>query len=214
MTANTQKRDYYEVLGVERSATQEQIKHAYRQLALKWHPDRNPAADATNKFKEIAEAYAVLSDQAKRQAYDTAGHAGVSDRWTTEDIFRDFDFGDIFAGGFGPLGGIFSELFPGSRRPSGATPRGADLRYDLRLTLAEAARGGGAGDRDDALRPLHNLWRQRRQTGHAARKLHGVPRQRRETTDQDRETSKAGNHHFLSTLRRSWNLDRIPLFYL
>jgi molecular chaperone DnaJ len=142
MTANTQKRDYYEVLGVERSATQEQIKHAYRQLALKWHPDRNPAADATNKFKEIAEAYAVLSDQAKRQAYDTAGHAGVSDRWTTEDIFRDFDFGDIFAGGFGPLGGIFSELFPGSRRPSGATPRGADLRYDLRLTLAEASRGG------------------------------------------------------------------------
>jgi DnaJ-class molecular chaperone len=98
VSAAQQKRDYYEVLAVGRDATAEQIKQAYHQLALKWHPDRNPAPDATDKFREIAEAYAVLSDPAKRQAYDATGHAGVSERWSTEDIFRDFDFGDSSAG--------------------------------------------------------------------------------------------------------------------
>jgi molecular chaperone DnaJ len=145
MTADGQKRDYYDVLGVDRSATQEQIKQAYRQLALKWHPDRNPAPDATDKFREIAEAYAVLCDNAKRKAYDTGGHAGISERWTTEDLFRDFDFGNFFGGGFGDFGGIFSELFPGGSRRSRSVPRGADLRYDLRLTLDEAAQGGERG---------------------------------------------------------------------
>jgi molecular chaperone DnaJ len=76
MAATSQKRDYYEVLGVDRGATPEQIKQAYRQLALQWHPDRNPSAEATDKFKEIAEAYAVLSDEAKRSAYDTMGPRG------------------------------------------------------------------------------------------------------------------------------------------
>jgi molecular chaperone DnaJ len=142
MTVDGQKRDYYEVLGVERSATPEQIKQAYRQLALKWHPDRNPAPDATDKFREIAEAYAVLSDTAKRHAYDTGGHAGISERWTTEDLFRDFDFGDFFGAGLGHLGGIFGDLFAGASRRSRAKPRGVDLRYELRLTLDEAARGG------------------------------------------------------------------------
>jgi molecular chaperone DnaJ len=141
MPATGQKRDYYEVLGVERSATQEQIKQAYRQLALQWHPDRNPSPDATEKFREIAEAYAVLSDSTKRSAYDAAGHAGVSERWTAEDLFRDFDFGDFFAGGFG-VGDIFADLFPRSSRRGPEIARGADLRYDLRLTLEEAARGG------------------------------------------------------------------------
>ena len=132
MSAAQQKRDYYEVLAVGRDGTAEQIKQAYRQLALKWHPDRNTAPDATDKFREIAEAYAVLSDPAKRQAYDATGHAGVSERWSTEDIFRDFDFGD--------LGGIFGDLFGGRRRRDPVRRRGTDLHCDLRVTLGEAAK--------------------------------------------------------------------------
>ncbi len=142
MAADQQKRDYYEILGVDRSATQEQIKQAYRQLALKWHPDRNPAADATDRFKEIAEAYAVLSDQTKRRQYDAAGHAGISEHWSTEDLFRDFNFGDFFGGRFSDLGGIFGDLFSGAARPARAQRKGADLHYDLRLSLDEASKGG------------------------------------------------------------------------
>jgi molecular chaperone DnaJ len=142
VSAAQQKRDYYEVLAVGRDATAEQIKQAYHQLALKWHPDRNPAPDATDKFREIAEAYAVLSDPAKRQAYDATGHAGVSERWSTEDIFRDFDFGDFFGGRSAELGGIFRDLFGGRAKRAQIKPRGADLRYDLSLTLDEAAKGG------------------------------------------------------------------------
>ena len=137
-----QKRDYYEVLGLQRNTTQEQIKQAYRQLALKWHPDRNTAPDATNRFKEVAEAYAVLSDQTKRAQYDTTGHAGVSERWSTEDIFRDFDFGDFFGGRISDIGSVFGDLFSGrSARPTART-QGADLRYDLHLALDDAAKGG------------------------------------------------------------------------
>ena len=143
MTATgQQKRDYYEVLGVERSATPEQIKQAYRQLALKWHPDRNSAPDATDKFKEVAEAYAVLSDLTKRGAYDTTGHAGISERWSTEDIFRGFEFGDFLGGRFADLGGIFGDLFGGRSQRGPVKPHGADLHYELSLTLEEAAKGG------------------------------------------------------------------------
>jgi molecular chaperone DnaJ len=100
---------YYEVLGVDRNATQERIKQAYRQLAMKYHPDRNPDSDATERFKEIAEAYAVLCDPAKRSQYDAGGHAGVSERWSTEDLFRDFEFGDFF-GGTSPIWAAFSAI--------------------------------------------------------------------------------------------------------
>jgi molecular chaperone DnaJ len=140
--ATEQKRDYYEVLGVDRSASQEQIKQAYRQLAMTWHPDRNTAPDATDRFKEVAEAYAVLSDETKRRAYDTTGHAGVSERWSTEDIFRDFDFGDFFGGRKGDVWSVFGDLFPGRAARSKASLQGADLRYDLQLTLDDAAKGG------------------------------------------------------------------------
>jgi molecular chaperone DnaJ len=142
MTAAQQKRDYYEVLGVSRAATPDQIKQAYRQLAMKWHPDRNPAPEATDRFKDIAEAYAVLSDATKRQAYDTAGHAGVSERWSTADLFRDFHFGDFFGSRFGDLGSIFGDFLPGFGRRGTVKPHGVDLRYDLNLTLEEAASGG------------------------------------------------------------------------
>jgi len=140
--AAQQKRDYYEVLGVDRSATQDQIKQAYRQLAMTYHPDRNPAPDATDRFKEIAEAYAVLCDPTKREQYDTAGHAGVSARWSTEDLFRDFEFGDFFGGRFADLGGIFGDFFGGRSRRGPVIPQGADLHYDLKLNLEQAAKGG------------------------------------------------------------------------
>ncbi|HMS86612.1 MAG TPA: DnaJ domain-containing protein [Nitrospira sp.] len=121
------KRDYYEVLGVNRTATRDQIKHAYRQLALKYHPDKSQDLDAAAKFREFAEVYAVLSDETKRKEYDTTGHAGVSERWSADDLMRDFQFGDFF----------------GRRmRPGAGAARGADLRYDVELTLEEAARGG------------------------------------------------------------------------
>ncbi len=142
MATAQQKRDYYEILGVDRTATPEQIKQAYRQLALKWHPDRNPAPEATDRFKEIAEGYAVLSDPAKREHYDAAGHAGVSERWSTEDLFRDFEFGDFFGGRFTDLGGIFGGLFGGRSSRGPVKPQGGNLRYDLRLSLDEAAKSG------------------------------------------------------------------------
>ena len=142
MIGSPQKRDYYEVLGVERSASQEEIKQAYRQLAMQWHPDRNTAPEAADKFKEIAEAYAVLSDQTKREAYDTTGHAGVSERWSTEDILRGFDFGDFFGGRSSDIWSVFGDLFPGRRAHAPITPQGADLHYDLQITLDEAAKGG------------------------------------------------------------------------
>ncbi len=142
MATTEQKRDYYEVLGVDRSATRDQLKQAYRQLALRYHPDRNKAPDATAKFREIAEAYAVLSDDAKRREYDATGHVGVSERWTTDDLMRDFQFGDFFGGRFGDLFGIFGDVLGQRTRPGQGAVRGVDLRYDLDLTLEEAAKGG------------------------------------------------------------------------
>ena len=143
------KRDYYEVLGLDRSATAEQIKKAYRQMALKYHPDRNSGnKEAEEKFKEAAEAYEVLSDSDKRRRYDQFGHEGVRGsagfREFTDinDIFS--AFGDIFGGGMG--GGIFEEVFGGgsrARRRSG--PRkgspGSDLKVKLKLSLEEIAAG-------------------------------------------------------------------------
>ncbi len=135
------KRDYYEVLSVGRTATEQEIKSAYRRLAVKYHPDKNPNdASAEEKFKEAAEAYSVLSDAEQRRRYDRFGHAGVSSSagagaWGApgfggiEDILGDlFGFGDVF-GGRG-----------GSARRS-AAQRGADLRYDLEIKLEDAANG-------------------------------------------------------------------------
>src|SRR4051794_12469917 len=130
------KRDFYEVLGVKRDASPDEIKKAYRQLALKNHPDKNPGnAEAEKRFKEAAEAYEVLSDQAKRQRYDRYGHAGlegagVHDFRSAEDIMS--AFGDIFGGG------LFGDIFGQRRR--GPRP-GQDLLMRLEIDLEEAARG-------------------------------------------------------------------------
>jgi molecular chaperone DnaJ len=134
------KRDYYDVLGVARGANDQQIKSAYRKLALKYHPDRNPGdKTAEERFKEAAEAYAVLADAQKRAAYDRFGHAAVSGaaggQGFDPTIFA--DFGDIL-GGLGDVFG-FGDLFSGRRR--GGPQRGSDLRYDLEITFDEAAKG-------------------------------------------------------------------------
>lgn len=136
------KRDYYEVLGVSRTATEQELKSAYRKLALQYHPDRNPGDKvAEERFKAAAEAYAVLADPDKRSRYDRFGHAGVSGAAGAgagfdPTIFADFS--DIF-GGFG-FGDLFGELFGGGRRRGGPT-RGADLRFDLQITFEESAAG-------------------------------------------------------------------------
>ena len=137
------KRDYYDILGVPRSATKEQIKDEYRKLALKYHPDRNKAPDAEEKFKEISEAYAVLSDDEKRGQYDRFGHEGIDGRYSTEDIFRGVNFDEILRDigfGFGGFGSIFDTFFGGGRRARGPQ-RGQDIRYDLEISLEEAYRG-------------------------------------------------------------------------
>ena len=140
------KRDYYEILGVKKSASKDEIKDAYRALALKYHPDRNKDAGAEDRFKEISEAYAVLSDDEKRATYDQYGHSGFDQRYSQEDIFRNANFEDLFREfGFGGMGGsplddLFSSAFFGSRGRRGRG-RGADLRYDLHISLEEAASG-------------------------------------------------------------------------
>ncbi len=142
----SEKRDYYEVLGVERGAPAEEIKRAYRKLALQHHPDRNkddPSAEA--RFKEAAEAYDVLGDEEKRARYDRFGHAafagggaGGGTRFTNiEDIFA--AFGDIFGGGGG--GGLFGDLFGGGRRGRAGPRPGRDLKIALVLTLEEVESG-------------------------------------------------------------------------
>src|SRR4029079_7455249 len=132
------KRDYYEVLGVGKTASQQEIKSAYRKIAVRDHPDKNPGdKEAEERFKEAAEAYAVLSDADKRARYDRFGHQGVSGAGAggfDPTIFADFSdiLGDLFG---------FGDPF-GRRRGGGTGPtRGADLRYDLTLTFEEAAFG-------------------------------------------------------------------------
>ena len=132
------KRDYYDVLGVERGADEKALKAAYRKLALKYHPDHNPGSkDAEDKFKEVGEAYSILSDSQKRAAYDRFGHGAFENSGgpggspfgqgvNPEDIFQDL-FSQVFGGGFAASG-----------RKRGGPQRGADLRYDLEITLAEA----------------------------------------------------------------------------
>lgn len=131
----TNKRDYYEVLGISKGASIDEIKKAYRKLAMEYHPDRNKAAGAEEKFKEISEAYAVLSDDQKRQKYDQFGHAGM-EGYSASDIFSNFDiFRDM---GFGNYDSLFDMFFGGSR---GGARRGNDLRYDLEIDFKEAVFG-------------------------------------------------------------------------
>ena len=129
------KRDFYEVLGISRDAAEADIKKAYRRLAMKYHPDRNPDdEEAESRFKEAKEAYEVLSDPQKRAAYDQFGHAGVDPAAGAG--FNPGDaFGDIF-------GDVFGDIFGGGRRGGRSQVfRGADLRYELKLDLEQAVSG-------------------------------------------------------------------------
>lgn len=146
------KRDYYEVLGIEKSADQDTIKKAYRKLAVKYHPDRNPGdKEAEEKFKEATEAYEVLSDDKKRPIYDQYGFAGLdgmaggAGAGGYSHAFHDFS--DLFGGMGGGMGDIFESIFgsgfggSSSRRSSGGASTGASLRYDLNISFKEAVYG-------------------------------------------------------------------------
>ena len=140
----TKKRDYYEVLGVGRDTSEEEIKRAYRKLAVKFHPDKNPDDPyAEEKFKELGEAYDVLIDADKRAAYDRFGHAAFEQGGGFRGGFHDpFDiFREVFGGGGGISGGIFETFFGGVAGRGEDRQRGADLRYDMQITLEEAAFG-------------------------------------------------------------------------
>jgi molecular chaperone DnaJ len=142
--ATTRKRDYYEVLGVGRSTSAEEIKRAYRKLAVKFHPDKNPDdPHAEEKFKELGEAYDVLMDADKRSAYDRFGHSAFEQGGGFRGGFHDpFDiFREVFGGGGGIGGGIFETFFGGVAGHGEDRQRGADLRYDMQITLEEAAFG-------------------------------------------------------------------------
>ena len=145
--------DYYKILGVDKKATESEIKKAYRKLAMKYHPDHaKDDKSAEDQFKKISEAYAVLSDTEKRKQYDTFGSNGFQQKYTQEDIFRNFDFGDIFkefgfgGGGFSTGDGGFRVNFGGgspfgSRQQRRQVPKGSDLIYELPLTLQEVNTG-------------------------------------------------------------------------
>ena len=147
------KKDYYDVLGVQKTVTKDELKSAYRKLALKYHPDRNKSPEAEEKFKEISEAYAVLSDQEKRKRYDTYGHVGNEEVFRgSEDnfaeIFKDIGFGnvgDIFEQIFGRMGGggggFNNDPFSFNSRTSNRRRRGRDLLYDVDMTLEEVVKG-------------------------------------------------------------------------
>lgn len=135
------KRDFYDILGINRDAADDEIKKAYRKLAMKYHPDRNPdSKEAEEKFKEVKEAYEILSDSQKRAAYDQYGHAGVDPQAGS--------FGGGGGAGFGGFGDafadIFGDIFGGGGRSGGGRSnvyRGADLRYNMEISLEEAAKG-------------------------------------------------------------------------
>jgi molecular chaperone DnaJ len=144
------KKDYYEILGVPKSTDIPEIKKAYRSLALKFHPDRVPEAEkkaSEEKFKEISEAYGVLSDPAKKQTYDQFGHQGIDQNYTAEDIYKGADFSSVF-GGESDLGDILGRMFGGGQFDTGGSSgrggrksRGHDIQYEVELTLEEAYHG-------------------------------------------------------------------------
>jgi len=131
------KRDYYEVLGISKDSQINEIKSQYRKLAIKFHPDRNKSSEAAEHFKEISEAYAVLSDTKKRQLYDQHGHAGVDGRYSTEDIFRGAGFN------FDDVGSIFENLFGGRGQGFGGfgRQRGSDLLHETFVSLEDVLNG-------------------------------------------------------------------------
>ncbi len=144
------KRDYYDVLGVNKSASKDELKKAYRKLAMKYHPDRNPDdKQASEKFKELSEAYEILSDDQKRQTYDNFGHEGVNSSFSSSQGAADA-FSDIF-------GDIFSDIFGGGSG-SRASTRGSDLSYNLEISLEEAVFGKSLNIEIPTKERCNGLW--------------------------------------------------------
>lgn len=177
MSTMATKRCYYEVLGVARTASDKEVAQAYRQLAIRFHPDSNPGdEEATERFKEAAEAYEILSDTQKRSRYDQYGHAGVNGPGgdtgfgNVEDIFE--AFGDIFGGG------VFSDIFGGGRgRRRRRAHQGADVKCEVSLTLAEAAEGVTkrvSFERSDPCQRCGGSGSQPGSTGETCRRCHGM----------------------------------------
>ncbi|MDH3676709.1 MAG: molecular chaperone DnaJ [Nitrosopumilus sp.] len=139
----TAKRDYYEVLGVSKTTPVDEIKSQYRKLALKFHPDRNKTKEAAEHFKEISEAYAVISDPEKRKIYDLYGHAGVDGRYSSDDIFQgaSANFSDIFGRGGGGFDSIFESIFGRGGGFGAQQQRGSDLLYETSITLEDVFSG-------------------------------------------------------------------------
>jgi molecular chaperone DnaJ len=139
----TAKRDYYEVLGVSKTTPINEIKSQYRKLALKFHPDRNKSKDAGEHFKEISEAYAVISDPEKRKIYDQHGHAGVDGRYSTDDIFQgaSSNFSDIFGRSGGGFDSIFESIFGRGGGFGAQQQRGSDFLYETSITLEDVLSG-------------------------------------------------------------------------
>ncbi len=141
------KKDYYEILGIKKDASAEEIKKVYRQLAMRFHPDRVEEKEkkaAEERFKEISEAYGVLSDVKKRQTYDQYGHSGIDQNYTSEDIFRGADFSSVFGEGNMDeiLGHFFGDAFGGGGgRRSRRAARGRDIQYEVEIPLEEAFKG-------------------------------------------------------------------------
>ena len=162
------KRDYYEVLGVNKDASEDEIKKAYRKLAMKYHPDRNPDnPKAEDHFNEAKEAYEILTDPNKRAAYDHYGHAGVDPSAAAAGAGAGFGgFSDAF-------GDIFSDIFGGGRSRS-TVFRGADLRYNLEITLEEAARGTDTRIRIPAMEECETCKGTRGESRDAAHHLHDM----------------------------------------
>ncbi|MDQ1281562.1 MAG: Molecular chaperone DnaJ [Thermoproteota archaeon] len=142
------KQDYYVTLGISRDASQEEIKNAYRKLALKYHPDRNKSPDAEEKFKEVSEAYAILSDLEKRQQYDALGSEGIKKQYKQEDIYNRQNFQDIFSEFGFDANDLFNRIFGrgfASQQVQPEPHRGSDLETQIEVTLEQAAFGADVG---------------------------------------------------------------------
>ncbi len=191
------KRDYYEILGVPRDASDEEIKRAFRRAAQRNHPDIDTSDGAEERFKELNEAYRVLSDRQRRTAYDMFGHAGV-------DGASGGGF-EGFGGGFGPFGDIFDAFFGGS--PAGTRGRrrvvaGADLRYDLTIDFAEAIAGVTTDHQLPDAGDLRRVRRVRRRARHGTGDLPGMQRVGRAAAGQPDDPGPDGEHRGLPALQR------------
>ena len=136
------KLDFYDVLGVGRDASQDEIKRAFRKLAFKYHPDRNKMSDAEERFKEISEAYAILSDPRKRQQYDAQGFEGIKQQYKQEDIFNRGKFRDVFSEFGFNADDLFNRIFGGGftfQQNQNEAPRGRDLSVKTIITLDQAS---------------------------------------------------------------------------